>query len=109
MRARGAVAGMEPDSCCWTNRRSPRSARVLWLQNYLKNFPARCPYSHDRQFMDEVVSQVHEISEKKLIAYTGNYTDTCGNGKSVTTSNSPRTRTAEGNASLRSSSRGFVR
>jgi len=31
--------------------------------------------SHDRQFMDEVVAQVHEISERKLVAYTGNYTD----------------------------------
>jgi ATP-binding cassette subfamily F protein 3 len=25
--------------------------------------------------MDEVVTQVHEISERKLIDYTGNYTD----------------------------------
>ena len=31
--------------------------------------------SHDRQFMDAVVSQVHEIAERKLIAYTGNYSD----------------------------------
>src|SRR3954470_14856547 len=49
---------------------------LLWLQNYLKNyFGALLLISHDRQFMDEVVGQVHEISEKKLIAYTGNYTD----------------------------------
>src|SRR5665811_1927430 len=34
-----------------------------------------CIRDSDRQFMDEVVSQVHEISEKKLIAYTGNYSD----------------------------------
>jgi ATP-binding cassette subfamily F protein 3 len=46
------------------------------LQNYLKNYPgALLLISHDRQFMDEVVTQVHEISEKKLIAYTGNYSD----------------------------------
>jgi len=25
--------------------------------------------------MDEVIGQIHEISEKKLIAYTGNYSD----------------------------------
>jgi ATP-binding cassette subfamily F protein 3 len=31
--------------------------------------------SHDRQFMDEIITQVHEISERKLIAYTGNYSD----------------------------------
>jgi ATP-binding cassette subfamily F protein 3 len=49
---------------------------LLWLQNYLKNYSgALLLISHDRQFMDEVVGQVYEISEKKLIAYTGNYSD----------------------------------
>ena len=49
---------------------------LLWLQNYLKNYSgALLLISHDRQFMDEVVTQVHDISEKKLIAYTGNYSD----------------------------------
>jgi len=48
---------------------------LLWLQQYLKNYAgALLLISHDRQFMDEVVGQVHEISEKKVIAYTGNYT-----------------------------------
>lgn len=49
---------------------------LLWLQNYLKNYSgAVLMISHDRQFMDELVTQVHEISDRKLIAYTGNYTD----------------------------------
>jgi ATP-binding cassette subfamily F protein 3 len=49
---------------------------LLWLQNYLKNYSgALLLISHDRQFMDEVVTQVHEISEKKLVAYTGTYSD----------------------------------
>lgn len=49
---------------------------LLWLQEYLKNYSgAVLLISHDRQFMDEVVTQVHEISERKLIPYTGNYTD----------------------------------
>ena len=49
---------------------------LLWLQNYLKNYSgALLLISHDRQFMDEVVTQVHEISERKLIDYTGGYTD----------------------------------
>lgn len=49
---------------------------LLWLQSYLKNYSgAVLLISHDRQFMDEVVDQVHEIAEKKLIAYTGNYSD----------------------------------
>ncbi|MFO1458507.1 MAG: ABC-F family ATP-binding cassette domain-containing protein [Verrucomicrobiota bacterium] len=48
---------------------------LLWLQRYLKNYPgALLMISHDRGFMDEIVGQVHEISEKKVIAYTGNYT-----------------------------------
>ena len=49
---------------------------LLWLQNYLKNYSgAVLLISHDRQFMDEVVTQVHEISERKLVAYAGNYGD----------------------------------
>ena len=49
---------------------------LLWLQSYLKNYSgAVLLISHDREFMDEIITQVHEISEKKLIAYTGNYTD----------------------------------
>jgi ATP-binding cassette subfamily F protein 3 len=47
---------------------------LLWLQNYLKNYSgALLMISHDRQFMDEIVGQVHEIANKKLVAYTGNY------------------------------------
>jgi len=49
---------------------------LLWLQSYLKNYSgAVLLISHDREFMDEIITQVHEISEKKLIAYTGNYSD----------------------------------
>src|SRR5207237_8239108 len=49
---------------------------LLWLQEYVKNYSgALLLISHDRQFMDEIVTQVHEISERKLIDYTGNYTD----------------------------------
>ena len=49
---------------------------LLWLQNYLKNYSgAVLLISHDRQFMDEVVTQVHEISERTLIPYTGDYGD----------------------------------
>src|SRR4029078_637977 len=49
---------------------------LLWLQNYLKNYSgALLLISHDRQFMDEIVTEVHEIADKKVISYTGNYTD----------------------------------
>jgi ATP-binding cassette subfamily F protein 3 len=49
---------------------------LLWLQNYLKHYSgAILLISHDRQFMDEIISQVHEIADKKVISYTGNYSD----------------------------------
>jgi ATP-binding cassette subfamily F protein 3 len=49
---------------------------LLWLQNYLKTYSgALLLISHDRQFMDELINQVYEINEKKLVSYSGNYTD----------------------------------
>jgi ATP-binding cassette subfamily F protein 3 len=49
---------------------------LLWLQNYLKNVSsAILMISHDRQFMDELVQSVYEIDERRLIPYTGNYSD----------------------------------
>ncbi len=49
---------------------------LLWLQNYLKTYSgAVLMISHDRQFMDEIVETVHEISEQKLVHYKGNYSE----------------------------------
>lgn len=48
---------------------------LLWLQDYLKTYSGSVlMISHDRQFMDEIVERVFEISNQKIVAYTGNYT-----------------------------------
>jgi ATP-binding cassette, subfamily F, member 3 len=47
---------------------------LIWLQVYLKSYSgAVLLISHDRQFMDEVVENVFEISERKLLEWKGNY------------------------------------
>jgi len=47
---------------------------VAWLEEYLKNFPgAVLLISHDRYFMDRVVTKTVEIENKKSVVYNGNY------------------------------------
>jgi ATP-binding cassette subfamily F protein 3 len=47
---------------------------LLWLQRYLKSYPgAVLLISHDRQFMDEIVETVFEISDRRLREWRGNY------------------------------------
>jgi len=47
---------------------------LVWLQNYLKTYSGSIlMISHDRQFMDELAARVYEIADRRLIAYTGNY------------------------------------
>jgi ATP-binding cassette subfamily F protein 3 len=49
---------------------------LMWFRNYLKNYPgAILMISHDRDFMDELVQNVYEIEESRLIPYQGNYSD----------------------------------
>jgi ATP-binding cassette subfamily F protein 3 len=49
---------------------------LLWLQNYLKTYSgAILMISHDRQFMDEIVESVYEISNQRLQGYKGNYSE----------------------------------
>ncbi|MEX2579727.1 MAG: ABC-F family ATP-binding cassette domain-containing protein [Verrucomicrobiales bacterium] len=49
---------------------------LLWFQDYLKNYSgAILMISHDREFMDDLVESVYDIDGKKLIRYTGNYSD----------------------------------
>ena len=47
---------------------------VAWLEEYLRGFPgAVLLISHDRYFMDRVVTKVIEIENKKSVVYYGNY------------------------------------
>jgi len=47
---------------------------VTWLEEYLRNFPGGVLIiSHDRYFMDKVVTKTIEIENKKSVVYNGNY------------------------------------
>src|SRR3979490_2198721 len=47
---------------------------IIWLEQFLKSFPgALLMTSHDREFMNRIVSKIAEIDAGEIIAYTGNY------------------------------------
>ncbi|WP_223703374.1 ABC-F family ATP-binding cassette domain-containing protein [Sutcliffiella deserti] len=47
---------------------------LSWLENYLQGYPgALLIVSHDRYFLDKVVTTVYEISRKQSLKFTGNY------------------------------------
>lgn len=47
---------------------------LSWLENYLKGYEgAILIVSHDRYFLDQVVSIVYEVSRHKVTRYVGNY------------------------------------
>nr|WP_297401572.1 ATP-binding cassette domain-containing protein [uncultured Marinobacter sp.] len=46
----------------------------LWLENWLRRYPGTLLFiSHDRDFMDRVATNVVHFDQRKLDAYTGNY------------------------------------
>src|SRR5690625_1306235 len=48
---------------------------LTWLENYLKNYDgALVIVSHDRYFLDKLVSTVYEITYRHIQKYTGTYT-----------------------------------
>ncbi|MFT5052610.1 MAG: ATP-binding cassette subfamily F protein 3 [Chlamydiales bacterium] len=48
---------------------------LLWFQGYLKGYPgAILVISHDREFLDALVTAIVEIRHQKLVRYTGNFT-----------------------------------
>lgn len=47
---------------------------IIWLEQFLKNFSgALLMTSHDREFMNRVVSKIAEIDAGEIIAYSGDY------------------------------------
>ncbi len=46
-----------------------------WLEDYLQGYPyALAMVSHDRYFLDRIVTRITEIDRRRLVDYTGNYT-----------------------------------
>jgi ATP-binding cassette subfamily F protein 3 len=49
---------------------------VIWLEDWLRSYPGLLLLiSHDRDFLDSVVSHVAHIEQAALTVYTGNYSD----------------------------------
>ena len=47
---------------------------ILWLENFLKSLPgALLMTSHDRDFMNRIVSKIAEIDDGEITMYSGNY------------------------------------
>ena len=47
---------------------------IIWLEGFLASFPgALLMTSHDRSFMNRVVSRIAEIDDGEITAYSGNY------------------------------------
>ena len=48
---------------------------VIWLENWLCGFPGTLLLiSHDRDFLDRVISHVANMEQQRITLYTGNYT-----------------------------------
>src|SRR5690349_2387581 len=49
---------------------------VLWLEEWLERYPGTLLLvTHDRDFLDAVVTTIVHLDERKLRAYSGNYTE----------------------------------
>jgi ATPase subunit of ABC transporter with duplicated ATPase domains len=47
---------------------------IIWLEQFLKSYPgALLMTSHDREFLNRLVSRIAEIDAGEIIAYSGNY------------------------------------
>jgi ATP-binding cassette subfamily F protein 3 len=47
---------------------------IEWLETWIKSFPGSLIMtSHDREFMNRIVTRIIEVSNKELVNYSGNY------------------------------------
>ncbi|MCU1230449.1 MAG: glycosyl transferase family 1, partial [Acidobacteria bacterium] len=47
---------------------------IIWLEAFLKNYPGSLLMtSHDREFMNRIISKIVEIDEGDLVTYSGDY------------------------------------
>lgn len=47
---------------------------ILWLEEWLRNYPGSLLMtSHDREFMNRLVTKIVEVSNQTITSYTGNY------------------------------------
>src|SRR6266851_2717635 len=47
---------------------------IIWLEQFLRSFPgALLMTSHDREFMNRLVSKIAEIDSGEVVTYSGNY------------------------------------
>ncbi|MGE4017673.1 MAG: ABC-F family ATP-binding cassette domain-containing protein [Cyclobacteriaceae bacterium] len=47
---------------------------IEWVENYLRNYPgAVMIVSHDRRFLDNVITKTVEVTNQQLVTYEGNY------------------------------------
>src|SRR5580693_2078620 len=47
---------------------------IIWLEQFLKSFPGTLLMtSHDREFMNRIVTKIAEIDEGEIIVYSGDY------------------------------------
>jgi ATPase subunit of ABC transporter with duplicated ATPase domains len=47
---------------------------IIWLEQFLKGFPGTLLMtSHDREFMNRIVTKIAEIDSGEIIVYSGNY------------------------------------
>lgn len=53
-------------------------AAIEWLERFLHDYPgAVLLVSHDRYFLDRVVTSILELADRKITRYNGNYTAYC--------------------------------